>query len=159
MSSSIYIASYDWPKPSFRCVEDKTVTIYPSNKTAFNFGLQAFKFTGNYDQVTLDSTKYKPLTYTKILLTQLYTEEYMHNKENPDITAFLLFCIQFPSVKKLEKLFWYRISNIFKLWLITIYRYNKVTTDKWSEQHWYHFMPSVRKEETFGSKWTFCLQV
>lgn len=120
MSSSIYIASYDWPKPSFRCVEDETVTIYPSNKTAFNFGLQAFKFTGNYDQVTLDSTKYKPLTYTKILLTQLYTEEYMHNKENPDITAFLLFCIQFPSVKKLEKLFWYRISNIFKLWLITI---------------------------------------
>ncbi|XP_035771425.1 uncharacterized protein LOC102789475 [Neolamprologus brichardi] len=73
------------------CVEDETVTIYPSDKTAFNFGVQAFKFTGNYDQVTLDSTKYKPLTYTKILLTQLYTEEYMQNKENPDITAFLLF--------------------------------------------------------------------
>ncbi|XP_031613572.1 deleted in malignant brain tumors 1 protein-like [Oreochromis aureus] len=33
------------------CVEDETVTIYPSNQTAFNFGVQAFKFTGNYDQV------------------------------------------------------------------------------------------------------------
>lgn len=104
MSSSIYIASYNWPKPSFRCVEDETVTIYPSDKTAFNFRVQAFKFTGNYDQVTLDSTKYKPLTYTKILLTQLYSEEYMQNKENPDITAFLLFCIQFPKCEKAWKI-------------------------------------------------------
>ncbi|XP_030580039.1 uncharacterized protein LOC115776464 [Archocentrus centrarchus] len=33
------------------CLEDKTVVVYPSDQTIFNFGVQAFKFTGNYDQV------------------------------------------------------------------------------------------------------------
>ncbi|XP_035507868.1 uncharacterized protein LOC118320851 [Morone saxatilis] len=33
------------------CLQDETVKVYPSNQTVFNFEVQAFKFTGNYDQV------------------------------------------------------------------------------------------------------------
>ncbi|XP_026234946.1 uncharacterized protein LOC113174943 [Anabas testudineus] len=33
------------------CVQDETLTIYPSNQTTFNFEVETFKFTGNYDQV------------------------------------------------------------------------------------------------------------
>lgn len=33
------------------CQEDETVKVYPSDQTIFNFEVQAFKFTGNYDQV------------------------------------------------------------------------------------------------------------
>ncbi|XP_071345849.1 zona pellucida sperm-binding protein 2-like [Trachinotus anak] len=41
--------SYDIIKNG--CLEDETVKVYPSNRTSFNFEVQAFKFTGNYDQV------------------------------------------------------------------------------------------------------------
>lgn len=43
---------------SYRCVQDETLTIYPSNQTTFNFEVETFKFTGNYDQVTLDDTEH-----------------------------------------------------------------------------------------------------
>ncbi|XP_070687548.1 oncoprotein-induced transcript 3 protein-like [Pempheris klunzingeri] len=33
------------------CLEDETLKIHPSNDSSFNFEVQAFKFTGNYDQV------------------------------------------------------------------------------------------------------------
>ncbi|KAM4593529.1 uncharacterized protein PAE49_008123 [Odontesthes bonariensis] len=33
------------------CLEDETVKIHPSDQTSFNFEVQAFKFTGNYEQV------------------------------------------------------------------------------------------------------------
>ncbi|KAM9764757.1 uncharacterized protein ACNS7B_020516 [Menidia menidia] len=33
------------------CNEDETVKVHPSDPTSFNFEVQAFKFTGNYDQV------------------------------------------------------------------------------------------------------------
>ncbi|XP_029001218.1 uncharacterized protein LOC114852760 [Betta splendens] len=33
------------------CIQDETLKIYPSNQTVFNFGVETFKFTGNYDQV------------------------------------------------------------------------------------------------------------
>ncbi|CAG5849743.1 unnamed protein product [Menidia menidia] len=35
------------------CNEDETVKVHPSDPTSFNFEVQAFKFTGNYDQVRL----------------------------------------------------------------------------------------------------------
>lgn len=43
---------------SYRCVQDETLNIYPSNQTTFNFEVEAFMFTGNYYQVTLDYTEY-----------------------------------------------------------------------------------------------------
>ncbi|XP_022603042.1 uncharacterized protein LOC111223249 isoform X1 [Seriola dumerili] len=43
------ILSYDIIKNG--CLEDETVQVHPSNQTSFNFEVQAFKFTGNYDQV------------------------------------------------------------------------------------------------------------
>eukprot|EP00064_Thunnus_orientalis_P014959 superscaffoldBa00002690_g15007 len=33
------------------CLQDETVKIHPSDSKSFNFEVQAFKFTGNYDQV------------------------------------------------------------------------------------------------------------
>lgn len=33
------------------CLRDETLKVYPSNETSFNFEVQAFKFTGNFDQV------------------------------------------------------------------------------------------------------------
>lgn len=36
----------------YRCVQDETLTVYPSNQTSFNFAVEAFMFTGNYYQVT-----------------------------------------------------------------------------------------------------------
>lgn len=44
---------------SYRCVQDETLKIYPSNQTSFMFGVETFKFTGNYDQVILDNTEYE----------------------------------------------------------------------------------------------------
>jgi len=41
--------SYDLIKNG--CVQDETMIIFPSNRTSFNFGVQAFKFTSNYEQV------------------------------------------------------------------------------------------------------------
>ncbi|XP_037307310.2 ZP domain-containing protein-like [Pungitius pungitius] len=41
--------SYDLIKNG--CQMDKTIIIHKSNETSFNFEVQAFKFTGNYDQV------------------------------------------------------------------------------------------------------------
>nr|XP_046253195.1 uncharacterized protein LOC124063507 [Scatophagus argus] len=33
------------------CIQDETLKIYPSDNTSFNFEVQAFKFTGNYEEV------------------------------------------------------------------------------------------------------------
>ncbi|XP_034716059.1 uncharacterized protein LOC117936763 [Etheostoma cragini] len=33
------------------CIKDETLKVHPSNQTAFNFELTAFKFSGNYDEV------------------------------------------------------------------------------------------------------------
>ncbi|XP_031694929.1 uncharacterized protein LOC116377428 [Anarrhichthys ocellatus] len=41
--------SYDLIKNG--CQMDETLKIHPSNQTSFNFEVQAFKFTGNFDQV------------------------------------------------------------------------------------------------------------
>ncbi|GAA6233828.1 uncharacterized protein LOC108894180 isoform X1 [Lates japonicus] len=41
--------SYDIIKNG--CLEDETVRVHPSDQTSFNFEVQAFKFTGNYEQV------------------------------------------------------------------------------------------------------------
>ncbi|XP_040890553.1 uncharacterized protein LOC121179666 [Toxotes jaculatrix] len=41
--------SYDLIKNG--CLEDETLKVHPSNQSSFNFEVQAFKFTGNYDQV------------------------------------------------------------------------------------------------------------
>ncbi|XP_047436360.1 uncharacterized protein LOC125005227 [Mugil cephalus] len=41
--------SYDLIKNG--CLEDETLTVHSSAQTEFNFEVQAFKFTGNYDQV------------------------------------------------------------------------------------------------------------
>ncbi|AWP01051.1 putative deleted in malignant brain tumors 1 protein-like [Scophthalmus maximus] len=41
--------SYDLIKNG--CVTDETLTVSPSNETSFNFGVQAFKFNSNYEQV------------------------------------------------------------------------------------------------------------
>ncbi|XP_070766241.1 scavenger receptor cysteine-rich domain-containing protein DMBT1-like [Enoplosus armatus] len=41
--------SYDLIKNG--CLQDETVKVHPSNQTSFNFEVQAFKFTGNFDLV------------------------------------------------------------------------------------------------------------
>ncbi|XP_039993647.1 uncharacterized protein LOC120795639 [Xiphias gladius] len=41
--------SYDLIKNG--CLEDETIQVHPSNHTSFNFEVQAFRFTGNYEQV------------------------------------------------------------------------------------------------------------
>ncbi|XP_044057024.1 uncharacterized protein LOC122878364 [Siniperca chuatsi] len=41
--------SYDLIKNG--CAQDETLVVHPSNLTSFNFEVQAFKFTGNFDQV------------------------------------------------------------------------------------------------------------
>ncbi|XP_068584832.1 uncharacterized protein [Cebidichthys violaceus] len=41
--------SYDLIKNG--CLKDETLKIHPSNQTSFNFEVQAFKFTGNFEQV------------------------------------------------------------------------------------------------------------
>nr|XP_033495128.1 uncharacterized protein LOC117264894 [Epinephelus lanceolatus] len=33
------------------CLQDETIKVHPSDPTSYNFEVQAFKFTGNYDQV------------------------------------------------------------------------------------------------------------
>lgn len=42
----------------YRCVQDETLTVYPSNQTSFNFAVEAFMFTGNYYQVTMHKTEH-----------------------------------------------------------------------------------------------------
>uniref|UniRef100_A0A1A8D1G1 ZP domain-containing protein n=1 Tax=Nothobranchius kadleci TaxID=1051664 RepID=A0A1A8D1G1_NOTKA len=41
------------------CLKDETVKIHPSNQTSFNFELQAFKFNGEFDQVTKKSSEFQ----------------------------------------------------------------------------------------------------
>uniref|UniRef100_UPI0037E94F65 uncharacterized protein n=1 Tax=Semicossyphus pulcher TaxID=241346 RepID=UPI0037E94F65 len=41
--------SYDLIKNG--CIQDETLKVHPSDPTSFNFQVQAFKFTGNFDQV------------------------------------------------------------------------------------------------------------
>ncbi|XP_059202401.1 uncharacterized protein LOC131981894 [Centropristis striata] len=41
--------SYDLIKNG--CLEDETIIVHPSNPTSYKFQVQAFKFTGNFDQV------------------------------------------------------------------------------------------------------------
>lgn len=36
-----------------RCLLDETVKVYPSNDTTYNFEVQSFKFSGNFDQVKI----------------------------------------------------------------------------------------------------------
>ncbi|XP_064814309.1 uncharacterized protein LOC135529563 [Oncorhynchus masou masou] len=50
-SSSLF---YDLIKDG--CLQDETVKVYPGNPTQFYFEVQAFKFTGSYDQVFLTCT-------------------------------------------------------------------------------------------------------
>ncbi|XP_029576408.1 uncharacterized protein LOC115166768 isoform X2 [Salmo trutta] len=50
-SSSLF---YDLIKDG--CLKDETVKVYPGNLTQFYFEVQAFKFTGSYDQVYLTCT-------------------------------------------------------------------------------------------------------
>ncbi|KAK6294110.1 hypothetical protein J4Q44_G00349400 [Coregonus suidteri] len=50
-SSSVF---YDLIKDG--CLKDETVKVYPGNLTQFYFEVQAFKFTGSYDQVYLTCT-------------------------------------------------------------------------------------------------------
>ncbi|KAF3833068.1 hypothetical protein F7725_026733 [Dissostichus mawsoni] len=43
------VLSYDLVKNG--CLKDETVVVYPSNQNTYNFEVQAFKFSGNYEQV------------------------------------------------------------------------------------------------------------
>ena len=40
-----------------RCLKDETLKVFSSTGPTFQFGVQAFKFTGNFDQVTQDEAE------------------------------------------------------------------------------------------------------
>ncbi|XP_034426032.1 CUB and zona pellucida-like domain-containing protein 1 [Hippoglossus hippoglossus] len=39
------------------CLKDETIKVFSSTGPTFKFGVQAFKFTGNFDQVTQDEAE------------------------------------------------------------------------------------------------------
>lgn len=43
--------------PTWRCNVDETIKVYPGSLTDFNFEIQAFKFTGELDEVWLQTTR------------------------------------------------------------------------------------------------------
>lgn len=67
-----------------RCIQDETLKVYQSNQTTFNFEVQAFKFTGSYDQViimNIKSYQIKPEKAQETLILLYFPVAWAHETE------------------------------------------------------------------------------
>lgn len=58
-SLKIFLVTCCFLTSFIRCLLDETMKVYPSNDTTYNFEVQSFKFSGNFDQVKIPEQQWK----------------------------------------------------------------------------------------------------